>query len=59
MLKRSLIISVKQWRTKEEVNEELKNCVVLCFNCHMELHDGLISLNKNVVPVELNNACNQ
>ena len=40
-----------QWRTKEEVNEELKNCVVLCFNCHMELHDGLISLNKNVVSV--------
>ena len=28
------------------IEEELKKCVLLCSNCHMEVHDGLIELSN-------------
>lgn len=32
--------------TDEMVKKEIEKCVVLCSNCHRELHDGLISLSE-------------
>jgi hypothetical protein len=35
----------KGWeKTKKIIFEEIKKCVVLCCNCHMELHEGIIEL---------------
>jgi 5-methylcytosine-specific restriction endonuclease McrA len=31
-------------RSKEELIEEVKKCVLLCSNCHNEIHEGLITL---------------
>lgn len=30
--------------TQEEIELELKKCILICSNCHRELHDGLITL---------------
>lgn len=30
--------------TKAKILEEVEKCVVLCFNCHMKLHVGLVSV---------------
>lgn len=26
----------------EEIEEELEKCVLLCANCHMEVHEGMV-----------------
>jgi len=31
----------------ERVSEEIKKCVLLCFNCHIEYHAGLVTIPKN------------
>lgn len=33
--------------SQEKINEELKNCILLCANCHMEIHYG-----DTVLPLE-------
>ena len=42
-------ISEAMWghdkRTEQELEEEIKKCVLLCANCHAELHAGIITLN--------------
>lgn len=30
--------------TNEQVLEEVKKCIVLCFNCHSEVHSGITKL---------------
>ena len=35
---------ISRWRNKEDTLEEIKKCVLLCSNCHHEVHDGLIVL---------------
>mgnify|MGYP003431129005 FL=1 len=31
-------------RSWEKVKEELDKCIMVCANCHREIHDGLIKL---------------
>jgi len=35
---------VSQLSSEEKIKEEIKKCVVLCSNCHREVHQGLIIL---------------
>ena len=30
--------------SEEEINEEIKKCVLVCANCHAEIHAGLIEI---------------
>jgi 5-methylcytosine-specific restriction endonuclease McrA len=32
----------------DELKKEISGCAILCSNCHSELHQGLISINKNI-----------
>jgi len=32
--------------SKKDIFEEVKKCIILCCNCHMELHEGLIDLDN-------------
>ena len=41
---KSFIISGSHTRSWEAILEELKKCVLLCQNCHNELHDGLFTI---------------
>ena len=36
-------------RNWADVTEELKKCVLVCSNCHMEIHDGLIPCPQTVI----------
>ena len=36
-----------QGRALTSILEEIKKCVCLCSNCHREVHDGVLELNKN------------
>jgi hypothetical protein len=38
--------------TKQEIYQELDRCILLCFNCHQELHSNLWDL-KDLVQVTL------
>lgn len=33
-------------RSWERVKNELKNCILVCSNCHREIHGGLITVDK-------------
>jgi hypothetical protein len=33
-------------RSWEKIKEEIKKCVLLCANCHLEVHDGVTRLPK-------------
>ncbi len=33
-------------RSWEKTKNEIKKCVLLCANCHAEVHDGLVQLPK-------------
>lgn len=37
------------WRISGEVKKELAKCVLLCMNCHMELHAGVKTLTGNTL----------
>lgn len=32
------------YRSWEKVEKELSNCILLCANCHREVHEGLVTL---------------
>ena len=36
---------------KEKILKEAKKCVLLCSNCHHEVHDGIAFIDKLVAPV--------
>ena len=33
--------------SKQEVEDEIKKCILVCANCHVEIHSGLINLEEN------------
>ena len=35
---------------KERILNEIKNCVLLCRNCHAEVHAGYLDLNESIKP---------
>lgn len=37
-------IQISSCSTLEELEEELDKCVILCSNCHAEVHQGLVSI---------------
>lgn len=37
-------------KAKEEILKEVKKCVLLCSNCHHEVHDGIASIEKLAAP---------
>ena len=39
-------------KAKEEIFKEVKKCVLLCSNCHHEVHDGIASIEKIGSPAE-------
>lgn len=47
--KKRFNLSGAHCRCWEEIEKELKNCVLLCMNCHGELHDSLWNLNDILV----------
>lgn len=40
---------IRNFMTVDNMLEELKNCVLLCSNCHREFHAGFITLPKRDV----------
>ncbi|MEK7552146.1 MAG: HNH endonuclease signature motif containing protein [Patescibacteria group bacterium] len=35
-------------RSWAKIEEEIKKCVLVCANCHMEIHDGITQLPKGI-----------
>lgn len=44
---------ISRINTPESVRKEMKKCVLLCANCHRELHNGMLSVNDNGIPAPL------
>jgi len=38
--------------SKEEVQDEIKKCILVCANCHAEIHSGLINLSENGASIQ-------
>lgn len=47
----SALINRKQ---KQKIEEEMKKCVVVCANCHLKLHSGILVLPAVSSPTSLN-----
>jgi hypothetical protein len=39
--------SLRKKYTQEEIDEEIQKCILVCSNCHTEIHSGLIKLEEN------------
>lgn len=39
--------SLRKKYTQQEIDEEIQKCVLVCSNCHAEIHSGLIKLEEN------------
>jgi len=50
--KKSFSISSNVTRNWADVREELKKCVLVCSNCHMEIHDNLIDCPSSIFDEE-------
>jgi hypothetical protein len=36
-------------RSWKKIEEEIKKCILLCANCHIEVHDGITQLPKEIL----------
>lgn len=48
LAKKTFLISDSRIRSWERIVEELRKCVLLCENCHREIHVGITELPKNI-----------
>ena len=39
--------SLRKKYTQQEIDDEINKCVLVCSNCHTEIHSGLIKLEEN------------
>lgn len=44
---KSFALSKAISQTLADVKKEIEKCIVVCANCHGEIHDGLVNLNKD------------
>jgi 5-methylcytosine-specific restriction endonuclease McrA len=35
-------------RSWEKIEKEIEKCILVCANCHMEIHDGIINIPENI-----------
>lgn len=38
--------AVRKKFTQEEINEEIQKCILVCANCHAEIHAGLVKADQ-------------
>ena len=51
-------ISISQaWQYPELLLEEIQKCVMVCSNCHREIHFGLKDVPKNAIRFKDKNTC--
>ena len=39
--------SLRTTRTQQEIDDEINKCILVCSNCHVEIHSGIIKLEEN------------
>lgn len=44
--------SLRKTFTQQEIDEEINKCILVCSNCHVEIHSNLIKLDENGASIQ-------
>lgn len=44
--------SLRKTFTQQEIDEEINKCILVCSNCHVEIHSNLIKLDQNGASIQ-------